>query len=425
MIRCSQVILSILITGTLLSSAVMASGFAVPIQGGRALGSAFAVSSDTQDISCLYSNPSAMTQIKGTVVSLGTNNGYADASYQAFDWDKDVSLEEHIFYLPLVGVISDFGTERFRAGIGTYAPYGARMNYPENGPQRFLVQFADLGTLFVSAAGAYKITDKLSASLGINYVMASLTLEQSRMETFQTLDLDVDIAVEADGTDFGWNAGFCYQATDKLGFGLDYSSGLAGKLDGDVEIVQIRDTFAEDTNRFLDQFEGMKIGIEKLEVEIPDIVRLGANYQATPRLKLLCDLMYWRWSCWEETVFDLEENFFNIEGMTLPRDWQDTITLVFGMEYITPSKWEFRAGLGYDQCAIPDKTLDPTIPDADKYLVSVGTGYTFSDMFDTHIGIGHLIYEDREVTNSILTVPANGNYEYTMEFVSWDLNIRF
>lgn len=423
------VILALVLVGAVAAVSVEASGFAVPIQGGRALGAGFAVSSDTQDLSCLYSNPAAMTQIKGTVVSIGTNNGYANAYYQSFEMEEEVHLEEHVFYLPLVGVISDFGTERFRAGLGTYAPYGARMNYPEEGPQRFLVQYADLGTLFVTAAGAYKITDKLSASLGFNYVIAMLTLQQSRIQPFNVgdgriFDLDMDISVEADGTDFGWSAGLCYQATQKLGLGLAYTSGLAGDLEGAIEVKQIRDDFGPYIDPEFDKFEGMEIGIEQLKVEIPDIIRIGGNYQLSPQVKLLADFMYWRWSVWDETEFKLEPNPLNIDKIVIPRDWQDTITLVFGMEYVTPSKWEFRAGLGYDQNAIPDKTLDPTIPDADKYLISVGTGYTFSDMVDFHIGFGHLQYDKRKVTNSILDVPANGDYRYVMEFISWDLNIR-
>ncbi len=399
----------------LMTENAMGNGFAVPIQGGRSLGASFAVSSDAEDISVLYNNPAGLTQMEGTHITLGTNNGYADAEYKA-GGEKKVSIQQHAFYLPLVGVASDLGTERFRVGLGLYAPYGARMDYPSEGPQRFLIQYVDLHTIFTTAAAAYKITDKLSAALALHYVMAELTLEQSRIEEFLGLEVDVDIGMNAESDDLGWGLSLMYDVNDRITTGLSYTHKLVGDMDGTVRIREVNMDIP-----FELEFEEMKI--REFDVVLPNVYRYGINYKFNPNFKILADVLYWKWSLWEENEILLEENPYGIEEVNIKRDWKDALTICVGTEY-KRNKWEYRFGLGYDQKAIPDETLDPAIPDSDKYLFAVGMGYNFSDRYDVNLGFGHLHYLDREVDNSELEVPGNGEYAYGMDFLSFDFNIR-
>ena len=55
-----------------------------------------------------------------------------------------------------------------------------------------------------------------------------------------------------------------------------------------------------------------------------------------------------------------------IPGFQLPEDWKNTSTLRLGSYYALNENWELRGGMAVEQTPIPNKTLNPAIPDADK-----------------------------------------------------------
>ncbi len=389
-------------------AAVLANGIAVPVQGARSLGLAFATSTDPQDLTCIYSNPAGLSRLGKGQVFLGMCNGYADVRY-TMPGEKEVGLEQHVFYLPFPGASSNFGTERFAAGIAAYAPFGARMDYPADGPQRHIIQYVDLATILVTGAMAYNVTDRLSVGLGLSYVYARIELEQTR----SLYGSEVDVGAEADGTEFGWNFGVLYDLTDAVTVGLSYTAQVDGNLDGDAGIVRPKD------------LPFPRYDITSIEVSLPAYYRAGFTWRVNPRWKVLFDTIYWDWSVWKSNRIEMAPNPMGIEAMEFPRNWDDAVSVVVGVEHTPPGKWIFRGGLAYDQNAIPDETVDLGPADSEKFGPMLGLGYRPTAHLALDLGMGILFYQDRDINNSIQDPPTNGHYEYTMGFFGFDVGYRF
>jgi len=392
--------------------AALASGIAVPIQGGRALGAGFAVSSDPYDLTCIYHNPAGLARLGKGQIYAGANNGYANVHFTK-PGEDEVHLEQNVFYLPFLGASSNFGIDKFASGFAFYAPFGARMDYPQEGPQRDIIQYVDLQTMYLTGAVAYNFTDRISAGLGVSYIYAKLELEQTR----NMMGFEVDVGAEADDSTVGWNCGLLADVTDQITVGLAYTSQADGNLQGDVGALRpalVRQMFPD------------RYDITDLKVSLPAFYRAGLTWRITPQWKSMVDLFYWEWSVWKENRIKIETNPFGITELVFPRNWEDSITLVMGTEYAAPdSPFTYRAGLAYDQNAIPDETVDLGPADSEKYAVTVGLGYRFTPGMEANLGLAYIMYDDRNIKNSIVEPSTNGKYTYDMGFLNVDFIYRF
>ena len=93
----------------------------------------------------------------------------------------------------------------------------------------------------------------------------------------------------------------------------------------------------------------------------------------------------------------------------LPQDWKNTSTLRLGSYYALNKNWELRGGIAIEQTPIPNKTLNPAIPDADKLTLNAGVGYKWEKL-SVDLGYMAVFYKTRRVTNDELEgLPANGS----------------
>ncbi|MEO1366394.1 MAG: outer membrane protein transport protein [Acidobacteriota bacterium] len=57
-------------------------------------------------------------------------------------------------------------------------------------------------------------------------------------------------------------------------------------------------------------------------------------------------------------------------------DWDDTFSYRVGLQWRTSPTNEWRLGAVLDESPVPEETLRPSIPDAERTGVTVGYGYT-------------------------------------------------
>jgi long-chain fatty acid transport protein len=92
------------------------------------------------------------------------------------------------------------------------------------------------------------------------------------------------------------------------------------------------------------------------------------------------------------------------------RDWQDTWGLHAGASYWPLPAIEAFAGAGYDRSAVPGPTMAPDVPDADKFLVSLGGRFAVGERLMLGLSYTHIQYFDRDVgtARSTLATSASG-----------------
>ena len=71
-------------------------------------------------------------------------------------------------------------------------------------------------------------------------------------------------------------------------------------------------------------------------------------------------------------------------------NWDDSWFFALGAAYKWNEKLTLRAGVAYDQTPVSDQYRTPRIPDEDRYWVSIGAGYQFTDSIRTDIGYSHI-----------------------------------
>ena len=101
--------------------------------------------------------------------------------------------------------------------------------------------------------------------------------------------------------------------------------------------------------------------------------------------------------------------------------------------------WELRGGIAVEETPIPNRTLNPGIPDADKLTLNAGIGYKW-DKVSLDLGYMAAFYKTRKVRNNELEgLPATGipftgggflsgakdKYEMFVNFVTLSLDYRF
>src|SRR5207302_381406 len=98
--------------------------------------------------------------------------------------------------------------------------------------------------------------------------------------------------------------------------------------------------------------------------------------------------------------------------------WRSVGSVHLGGEYLVTEAFAARLGFIYDDTPAPRSTLSPLLPDAPRYIVTAGAGYTVSD-FTIDLAYLHAFFEDRK-TLGTETFPAS--YETAVDIVSAQLS---
>lgn len=356
----------------------------------------------------------------------------------------------HAIPSPFIGVVSDLGVPNLGVGAAFYVPYGGISIWDQNaayaddlaypgavdGVQRWFSIEGTIRSMYFSAGGAYRFPELgLSLGLGLNLVYSEVDTLRAR-----TLNATDDLVQDASGRPAegrswlvatGWDvalgAGVIYQPREDTWLGLSYQSQPGF---GDMALEGTL------TSRFAGAPEAT-IPIE-LEQGLPDVFRLGARFQPSPRLELRLFGDYTRWSAFDrQCVLDASDPnrscALAADGsvdaaaggsgviLNIPRDWENSFGVRAGLSYWLRPTVELQAGAGFDSNAIPDRTLDPALYDMPKLTFSLGARVAVTDSLAVLASYTQVVYFDRTVeprTTAFSTPSRNpdgaGTYAQTL-----------
>jgi long-chain fatty acid transport protein len=140
-------------------------------------------------------------------------------------------------------------------------------------------------------------------------------------------------------------------------------------------------------------------------VSLPATLTLGLAVTPMERLTVAFDATWWEWSRLEE----LRVDFANpaVADTVLPKNWHVRWTFGLGGEYRLSDALAVQAGLGYEPTPVPDETLTPDLPDADRLRAHLGVGVGFGN-FKVGAGYEFLLLTDKRSTAQVLPGTYNG-----------------
>lgn len=411
-----------------LPAILFAAGFQVPEQGVAAMGTASAFIGKADDPSAIYHNPAGLAQLQGTHVYGDLVGITAAASYTRQGFEKQDNKDD-LIPVPLLAVSTDFGGRLGNAvaAFAVNAPFGLRNAYDEAGPQRYLTTNISLMTLYAGPYIGWQVTPNLAIGGGVQYVYASAEIEQKinyglflSPQLNENPDYDGTLNVEkATDSGFSANAGVLFTPIDALSIGVSWRSGIEFDIEGDVKLT---------IPTVLTQLSGGLLSSIELDgkttVALPQTVGAGIAYQVTEPLTLLADFNWINWSVYENLDFDFSPDIPYLPDTKGPRNWDDTIAVRLGAEYWITEQYALRAGYIFDQSPVPDNTLGPELPCADRNGIALGGGFRLNNL-TVDLAYTHLFIGDRTVTGSLRTPQPLGDYETSADLFAISLDYAF
>lgn len=432
------------------AGSAMGAGFALIEQGVSGLGNAYAGgAASAQDATTIFFNPAGMTRLDGQQVNAGLHVIIPSVK---FTNEGSTQVLQPVTGVPLLGGNGgDAGvakgtpnlyytiklSPRLVLGIGINAPFGLSTDYDSGWVGRYHALNSDLFTVNINPSVAYKITDQLSAGVGLNVQYAKAKL--SNAIDFGTLDAlgalglpagtlhlvpqqsDGSVSLEGDSWGVGFDVGLLYEFTKNTRLGISYRSRIKQNLKGDAEFSNVPAGLAP-----VPVFKNT--GVEA-DITLPDSLSVSFFHAITPQWMVMADFTWTNWSLFKQLVVTFDNP--HQPSSTTTENWQDNYRYSLGLTYAPNDNWTFRTGVAYDTSAVASAQYrTPRIPDSNRTWVAFGLGYRFSKLLSADAGYAHIFVSDAQINQTATGENAlrgglKGTYDSHINIVSAQVNLQF
>lgn len=397
----------------LFAQAAYAAGFGLNEHSADAMATAYAGSAATSsDASYLAYNPAASADVTRFDASVST---VAISAPSRADYSQAITSAE----TPTGGshtpnsfvtsaVVPEISlrqalSDRVAIGLVVFAPWGLTTNYPETWAGRYYAEKTRLLTINATPSVSYRLTPALALAAGMQIEYAEGTLTSAI--DIGTLGASLSIPGSSPGSQDGqaafrahsWALGFTLgaivQASSRLRLGISYRSSIHHVLRGDLQFTLdsagIAKALQNATGLFTDS-------TARATVNTPDVIRLGAIYHLTKSLQLLAEMDWTNWRRFHQLEVDTT-NSSQPPDITAA-DWGDSWFGSLGIDYKIDNCWHMRAGAGYDSTPVPQVTLNPRIPDANRLWIAIGGRYQLDEQVTLSATLAHLFNSDGTIS---------------------------
>jgi long-chain fatty acid transport protein len=112
----------------------------------------------------------------------------------------------------------------------------------------------------------------------------------------------------------------------------------------------------------------------------------------------MADATMTRWSRFEE--LSIQSDGGGLSSIK-PEDWDNSMRYGLGLNYNHSDKWQFRAGVAYDETPIPSSgERTARIPGTDRKWVAFGASYHYSDNIVIDAAYAHLFMDDPKINET-------------------------
>jgi long-chain fatty acid transport protein len=385
-----------------------------------AQGNAFVAEAD--DPSAIFYNPAGLNQLKRPEVYLMGLATYPDREFHGPG--GQFSQTNHRFFpsgsafvaLPFNNVVA--------AGIGFYAPFGIGSQWPPTWAGRYITTYSSLKTYNLNPVISIRPIDRFSLALGFNVMWSEVELKRKVPITLGRLQLpDGEASLSGEGHGFGFNLGALLRVVEGVKLGLSYRTKIPTAIKGKLDFTNLPQIVPGPRRVFGDS-----------SLTYPPMITTGISVSRFPPFVFNFDVAWTGWSSFQQFQVNLSDpilvNGAFSSNLIQPKNWRDSWTFRFGMNYQATETIKLRAGYTYDLSPIPDDTFDPQIPNANQHVFAIGGDWKIKQ-FTLGLAYIYVLGENRSKNNNITMngVPfpsqANGTYRSDAQALGISLSYRF
>ncbi|MBC5835712.1 transporter [Flavobacterium sp. F372] len=393
---------------TLASASMFAGGYRVSIQGQKQLAMGHTGVAVVNSAEVTFFNPAGMSFLdKKFNLSVGGNALFAKTRFQNSQYNQTASTDNMgtPFSLYATYKIADWVS----AGLAVYTPYGSSVEWDKGWQGSHLVNSIDLQAIFVQPTISFKIEDIFSIGGGPIYANGSVNFNRNITPNPLLGSTNVDLEAKSI-TAWGYNVGFMFKPAKQITLGVDYRSEIIMEARGGSATYLDKNGVADLNPAFTD-------GTFDADLPLPAELTAGISFKPSEKWLFAFDYNFTKWSAYEA----LDITIYNQNSTPVvsknPRNYQDSNTYRFGVQYQATQKFTVRGGYYIDESPVQDGYFAPETPRNDSVGYTGGLTYQLNDKLGIDVSFLYLHFD--EIDNSYdyyddpLTVPDPTGNPYT------------
>ncbi len=379
-----------------------AGGFALREQSAAGQGASFAgAAAGGAGLGSMFWNPATMTQYQGlqsyfTITGIAPQSSItAKATSPTYAYGPQSGDIGRSAVVP-ASAASYQVNDRIWLGLSVNGSHGLVTKSPLNWSGQVYARTSKIFSTNVNPNVAFKVNDWLSVAVGVQVEYFKTSLKSALAATPNATGL----ALEGDGTGYGFTAGVLLTPFAGLDLGLGYRSRMKIGLSGDVK-------------NFPFPVLGLATTNIEADMKLPDSVNVGLRYQATKDLALLAGYEWTNWSLFNSfPVMSTGPIGSGSQLTSLAFGWRDGWFSSVGAEYKWNDALMLRTGFGYERSPVSVATRGLRLPDSDRIWASAGFSYKLSPKATVDVGYTHIFAKDSEIALAAGNPSFNGALQY-------------
>lgn len=378
-------LLSVTLLSLMVSSA-FAGGYRVSMQGQRQLAMGHTGVAVIGNAETMFFNPAGMVYLEDKYsFSAGATALVADTKFQneIYNWTNSTKNVGTPMYFYGSVKLNDW----ISAGLAVYTPYGSAVDWDKDWQGSHLVNNIDLKAFYFQPTVAFKLSDHFSFGGGPIYVNGSVEFNRNLTRSMTNEEGQrANVTIDAKNVHaWGYTAGFLVSLTEDFRMGLNYRSKIIMEAkDGDANFYDLP-AFAQAT---------YKNTTFNANMPLPAELTVGMSYKMDKWL-FAFDYNRTYWRAYDALVIDFKDE--NIATSVNARNYKDSSTYRFGLQYTANDKLSLRAGWYFDESPVQQGYFAPETPRNDSRAYTGGFTYKFGKNFGVDVSLAYLHFSE---TNS-------------------------
>ncbi|MCF7816840.1 MAG: outer membrane protein transport protein [Kiritimatiellales bacterium] len=344
------------------------------------------------DASSIFYNPANLVDLSGVSVVLDLTLARTESTYTSAYSGQKATSDADWNALPNLFIGAPVGDRGLAIGLGISTPFGQGSSYNQNDLVNIpafaatnppAIYEGQIALININPTMALKINEKLSFGIGLDVYYSQLTFKQYYPWASIAPLPDQNAKAEGDGYGIGGNAAVTWKFADKQKLAFSYRSEVKVEYEGDLTVSPTGVATPP-------QLAGSSFA---LDIIYPTVLGAGYGIELNDKIRIEANLEWLGWSANKSQTANLGSN----GSLTIPQNWKDTFTFGVGGDWQLDENWVARAGYAFIESPIPDQTMAPILPDADRHALSLGLGYTTGN-HTIDVSYTYSIYGSRKVS---------------------------